>query len=400
MKMIRILHFFLLAGITVFSFCCKVGAPQSVVKSGPFRVSLVETGELLAVNSRVVVMPMFDWDYGEPKLTELAKEGITVKKGDVVGQLETAGVVRVQGQKEADLAIARADMNKLLVQQEFDRKKTNSELTSAEAALRMALIDTQRTRFESPSKMEISRLNLKMAEVELQNCKQNAETLLKIQKEQLLIQTEQINRILAEIQNAKDTIKLFTLRAPADGMIEYRRMRRSREKIRVGDDFRPGEPLIGLPDLSRMKVVTEINEKDIQKIRVGQQVWVRLDAYPKKSYEGAVSTIGIICREKEDKSRIKVFEVEILLKESSMALRPGMTVSCEIVVSELPEALFVDNNFIYQSGSEYFVQVARSSRIRPVAVKLGPRNNKFVVVSGDLKAGDRVVRPDASGVPS
>ena len=43
------------------------------------------------------------------------------------------------------------------------------------------------------------------------------------------------------------------------------------EKVRVGDELWMGEPIIGLPDLCRMKVSTTVNETDIDKIRNDQK---------------------------------------------------------------------------------------------------------------------------------
>jgi HlyD family secretion protein len=388
-----------LAVVSIYFTGCGGGSEKyGSIQKGPFRATIVETGELYAVNSKVITMPMYDWDYGEPKVTELAKEGLKVKKGEVVGKIETAGIISVLGQQEVDLAMARADLNKLVVQQESDLKRFQSDLTSAEAALRMAVIDTQRTRFESPSKIETSRLRLSMAKVEYEKCKKKINTAQNTQKEELLIQKERIVQIVSAIQTAKNTIQQFTLTAPADGMIEYRRRHHGREKVRVGDDISPGEPIIGLPDLTFMKVLTQVNEKDIGKIYAGQPALVRLDAFPQDVFEGSISKIGLICHDKEEKSRIKVFDIEVLIKESNIILRPGMTVSCEIVVADFPDALYVDNPFIYQESNEYYVKIVKGTRVMPTKVILGPRNNKSVMVTGELSAGDKLERPLERGV--
>ena len=89
--------------------------------------------------------------------------------------------------------------------------------------------------------------------------------------------------------------------------------------------------MANVPELEFMKVNTQVNETDFLKIAVGQKVAVRLDALPKVMFEGEVSYIGKLCRLKDQKSRQRVFDVEVRIVEPDERLKPGMTVSCEFL---------------------------------------------------------------------
>lgn len=372
--------------------CSKNEKKYFAVEKGTFCVTLTETGELQAVNSKVVTMPSFSWDYGRPKIAALEKEGTLVNKGDIVGLIDTSGVVRLLGQKKADLEIAKADFQKLKVQHDSHKKRLQAELESAQAALRMAEIDTQRVKFESASNKEVARLQLDMAEIDYQKANKKIYHTNIIQAEELQIQEEKIKQIISAIKKAQRTIENFLLRAPAEGMIVYRQKRRNRTKVRVGDQLWMGEAILSLPDLSRMKVSTFVNESDIDKISIGNKVIIRLDAFPKKSFDGEITKVSRTCHKKESKSKIKVFDVELLLEGSAPILRPGMTVSCEILVAELENVLFVDNSYIHQEGEEYYLFVKNGSKSRKIKIKLGPRNNKAVVVYGEIKDGEKIIK--------
>ena len=329
---------FMLLGIMLtllMSSACNIDAKKSTGdKSEKLPASITETGELQAVNSKIIQMPMFNWEYGRPKIVMLEQEGLKVKKGDTVGQIDTAGVVRELGQKKADLAIARADLKKLQVEHDSQLKALDADLQTAEAALKQARVNLQRVKFESKVRKDIKQLELEIAEISYQKVINKIKYTHKIQSEALLIQEEKIKQIKTAIQKAKRTKETFTLRAPADGIIEYRKRRWGRgDKIKVGDEAWPGEALLGLPDLSQMKVLTSVNETDIDKVHLGQKATVRLDAFPKVAFDGEIVSISKTCRKKEEKSKIKIFDIEILLEKSDPILRPGMTVSCEMFMN-------------------------------------------------------------------
>jgi multidrug efflux pump subunit AcrA (membrane-fusion protein) len=317
--------------LTLITACRQGGLSSRGGRESAVAPNIVETGELEAVRSTTIFMPWFRWDYGQPQITKLATEGLQVREGDVVGELDVSGVVKVLENKKTELAIAEADLNKLNADQEVELKNLQSELQSAQAALKSAEIDTQRVEYESAMRKDVARMQLRKSEISLAKVHGKIESRLRLQQEDLKIQQARIVQIHLDIQTAARTMERFILRAPADGMIVYGRNRATRSKINVGDQMWPGNTLISLPDLSQIKVRTTVNEVDIQKVRLGQNVEVRLDAYPKMEFDGAVIKLSKVCRRKERNSNIKVFDVEVLIEQTHRVLKPGMTVSCEFV---------------------------------------------------------------------
>ena len=293
---------------------------------------MTETGTLMAVRYTNIIVPWASWDYGRQQIAYLEKEGTQVRKGDVVARIETSGVLKVLDSKKPELAIAQAELNELMVNHSAALKKLNSDLQSNKAALQLAIIDTQRVAYESDAKKEITRLKLLQARISLRKIEEKIKSTREVQKEELKIQHAKIAQILSDIETAERTIERFTIRAPADGLVEYQRNRRTREKVSVGDQVYFGLALVGLPDLSKMKVLTSVNETDIQKVYTGQKSTVRLDAYPDFSFDGVVTSVARTCHRKDNNDKVKVFDVEILLDETHRILKPGMTVSCDLFI--------------------------------------------------------------------
>lgn len=391
-------------GAAIFLFVACQSGPKSHgdrarVQRGHFSATIVEAGELQALNSRVVIAPNYDWNYGRPKIVALEKEGKTVKKGDWVGQIDTTGVVRYRTQKESDLAIEKANLQTLLVQNETTLKQLQADLLSQQASLKQAGIDTQRTLYEAQADKEISRLKYSIAAISKEKAENAILNARLIQSQDMLIQRDKIRRIQADIDKANRTIATYRLTAPINGMVVYKTQgrHRNRQKIKVGDEIRRGSPLIGLPDLSQMKVLATIHETDIRKISVGMPAKVRLDAFPREIFQGKIITIGKICRDKDDDSHVKVFDIEILLDKVKSICRPGMTVNCEIVIAEYDDVLFVGNEFLGDAENGYFVTVLRHGKKMNVSVRLGARNNDFVIISGDIKGGEKLLPPQEEG---
>ena len=70
------------------------------IKQGKFEATITETGELQAVNSRVIVVPNLGWKYGRPKIARLIEEGSVVKEGDFILEIDKSGILKFLKQKE------------------------------------------------------------------------------------------------------------------------------------------------------------------------------------------------------------------------------------------------------------------------------------------------------------
>jgi multidrug efflux pump subunit AcrA (membrane-fusion protein) len=72
-------------------------------------------------------------------------------------------------------------------------------------------------------------------------------------------------------------------------------------------------------------------------------------------------------------------------------LKPGMTVSCEIIYSLLQNVHYVPNDCILRENGEYFIHVQDGGNITKTPVETGPRNNNHTVISGAFKKGQAVI---------
>ena len=141
-----------------------------------------------------------------------------------------------------------------------------------------------------------------------------------------------------------------------------------------------------LPDLSVMMSRTYVNEIDISKIKVGQQVRIGVDAFPDKKYSGVITSVANV-GEQLANADAKVFEVMIEVNESDPITRPSMTTSNHIVISTFPDATYISIDAIYSQDSIPFVYTTNQTK---QIVLLGDSNENEIVVEQGLSAGDKV----------
>jgi HlyD family secretion protein len=296
--------------------------------------TIIETGELAAINSVSFVIPRYGRRWGEMKIIGLLNHGTIVNKGDSVAQFDPADINKYILERESNLETQLATLEKLYIEQENRRQENESRIKNELASFDLRKIEQEATRFESERAQQIKRLEFEQATINLEKEKRVLKLSEKINESNLKIQEIRVDQIKKDIEEAKALIPLLTLYTPVSGVfqIETQGWRGGpREIYKIGDNIYAGNNLANVPELEFMKVYTQVNETDFLKISLDQKVTVRLDALPRVAFDGKVTYIGKLCREKERDSRQKVFDVEVEILKPDQRLKPGMTVSCEFL---------------------------------------------------------------------
>lgn len=333
MKRSRLNSLFLaFLAITLLFSCKKSSEPEGGRKTSDGSV-IVETGELAAVNSRSVVINRYGRQWYQMKIIGLLDHGEIVKKGDSIAQLDPADINKYILESESNLETQLAALEKLYVEQDNKKHERESRIKNETATFDLKKIELEASRFESERLRQIKQLEYEQAVINLEKEKRIYELNKTINSSELIIQEIRVEQIKKEIENAKKLIPLLTLRAPVSGVFQIatNSQNSNRNIYKIGDNIYAGNSLAIVPELEFMKVNTQVNETDFLKISLNQKVAVRLDAMPKIVFNGEVIYIGKLCRLKDQKSRQKVFDVEVKILKSDERLKPGMTVSCEFL---------------------------------------------------------------------
>ena len=329
MRRYRIVFLLLLTLIVVS--CADSGNESDTEAKGNIK-RIVETGELAAIKSHTFTIQRYGRRWNNFKIIGILKHGTRVEEGDSVIQLDPTEIQKYIIDRQGDLENQLASLEKLQVDQSNRRNDLESRMKNEVATFELRKLELEAARFESDRIRKIKELEFDQAKIAFDRAKRQYDLNLIREKNDLKIQKIRVEQLRSDLENANSILPELTLRTPISGIFQISRNRRTREMLKVGDELYQGNSIGSVPDLTWMKVVTTVNELDFMKLSISQKVNVRLDAMPEVVFKGEVAYIGKLCRLKDEKSKQKVFDVEVNLLKPDERLKPGMTVSCEFII--------------------------------------------------------------------
>jgi HlyD family secretion protein len=389
-------HSILTGLLTIFILvniaCRRDPGTRYSVMNGPFRQSVIETGELQAVNASFLSMPRINYIYGYNfKIIGLAEHGKNVHRGDTVIRVDPSSVQKFIIERSESLENEIASTNKLKAQIINNMQELRSQLRNEQASYDIKKLGLEKSGFEAAGIRRVIELEFRQAEIKLKKTERNLELKPRLDSLDLHIQMIKVKQKENELRAAQETLSRLIVPSPLDGIFVVEENWRTGQMIRLGDDVYIGQPVARIPDIRTMKVKGFVMENDISRIRPGQKVIIRLDALPSVPFNGIISSVGKVCIDRDEK---KVFPAEILISESDPRLKPGMTVSCEYITYEADNELYVPSNCILEENKHFYLFLKRRGKLKKTEVKTGPSNNMFTIVSGDMKPGQALELPE------
>lgn len=229
------------------------------------------------------------------------------------------------------------------------------------------------------------RQQLAEAEAVCRNARDRAERAERLFERRAITQQRRLDAIAerdvaeARLGSAELALSKSFLRAPWAGTVAARR-------VEVGDYATPGQPLLELVAVERLKVRAPAPAADVPFLEVDRPAEVTVEFLPGEIFSGEVVRLGA---ELDPDSRTLTVEVEI--DNSDGRLRPGMFGRMQIPRRVLADALLVPLSAVVEFETGNSIYVVKAGRAVRREVDLGPVVGERVVVQRGLGAGERVV---------
>jgi len=159
---------------------------------------------------------------------------------------------------------------------------------------------------------------------------------------------------------------------------------------RIGQPVGPTDTLVVVGDTAEVWLAADVYERDLSRVKAGDDVWARAVAYPDKIFKGRVDQLGTVV----DAER-RVLTARIVLGNPDGVLRPGMTATARIVgavEAGAPEVLSVARAAIQAIDGQPFVFVDHGSgKFELRAIEQGAELEDGVEIKQGLTGAETVV---------
>ena len=365
------------------------------VRRGDFIISVRTRGDIKSARSLVLKAPQVPG----LRIVKLAPAGRPVKKGDVV--VEFDGSQQDQNIINRTNSVRAADGNIVQTKatQKIDNEADSMNKMSSEYDLERSKLDASKAEVLSAIEGEKNRIQVGVSEGSLQTVKASINAHQVGQNADLSRLNQAKDKAVRDLKTAQDYLGMMQLRAPIDGVVNVLPNFRSQGSFgqstppfKEGDNAWTGAEIAEIPDLSEMYVDLKLEEVDRGKLKLGQDVRIRVDAIPDKEFTATLDWISPIAALifKGGSTAEKSFPARATINHLDPRLRPGMSASTEVIIEREPNALLIPARASFSKGGKpaVYQQVGKAFVTR--AIEVGKQNDDDVIVTGGLKEGDVV----------
>jgi RND family efflux transporter MFP subunit len=333
--------------------------------------------------------------FGGPLTVEVAaarREAVTqelIVVGNLIGDATVAVVPRAAGRLEQVYVQLGDRVTRGQRIAKIEDQELQEQIRQAEAA------------------MQVASATIRQREADLQLARTNVERSRSLYERQLLPkQTLDDNEAryqsavaaldLARAQNTQSNARLEELRvnmtntvitSPVNGFV-------ARRAADPGAFASNNAPVVDVVDISRVRLVVNVVEKDLRMVEVGDVTDVEVDAFPGEKFMGRVARIAPVLD-----PATRTFPIEVEIPNPTFRLKPGMYARVGITTDERPNALVVPTNAVVDIGGQRGVFLAQGDNVavfRPV--EIGIESDQRVEIRSGLSDGDRVVTTGAAAL--
>ena len=357
------------------------------VRRGTFENRIVITGELDAARGASVSVPQLpEW---QTSIKWLAPDGVEIKAGDRVAELDNTAITsnldqkkqaltQAQQEREQKTAEAAADLRDKTL--DVDRKKSELEKAKLEAAIPRDIVSSR--------DYEDRQTKLKRAQTEYDKARETLKAQQKATSSDGANLELKITRAQRDVEIAERGLDQMVLRAPKDGIVVIRDHPWEGRKLQNGDTVWVGFPIALMPELDSLQVTASLADVDDGRITIGMPATVTIDGYPMQHFPATIKSISAVAQEEARASMRRKFRVVVKLDKLNPAvMRPGLSARVEIRREVQRDVLIAPRAALDFSAKS---PKARLASGRVVDVVVGSCNAQECVVKSGLDEGARL----------
>jgi RND family efflux transporter MFP subunit len=283
--------------------------------------------------------------------------GDRVRRGQLIAKIEDFEIVEQVKQAEASLEVAKAtirqrDADLKVAELNFERSKN---LFGRQLLAKQALDDAESRFLAAQAQLDLSRA-----------------------------QSTQTGARLDELQINLANTRIIS---PVDGFVAKR-------NADAGAWVSNNAPVVSVVDVSRLRLVANVVEKDLRLVNPGDPATFEVDAFPGEQFKGRIARVAPVL---DPATRTAPMEVEIVNAENR--LKPGMYARVLLQIEEHEDATLVPKIAVVDFEGKRGVWVpSGDNKAQFVEVKLGLEDAERMEILDGIKTGDQIVTEGAASL--
>lgn len=343
---------------------------------------------------------------------EAAKRKLTFAEIDSNKYLE-GDFLQMKKAAEEEIVLAQAERAKSLDTFEWSTKLsdrgflTKSELDSDKLDYQRAEISLEQakreldllTKYDDVRRRAELKANLSEAERGLERAKLQAASRLVDYESGLATSKSKLDLEKEKLQKYEDQISKARIVAKDSGMVVYSRsegggrMGGGGDPIQEGTQVRERQEILTIPKTNGIIVEASVHESVLKRVSVGNRCKIRADAIPEREFDGVVGFVALLADKNSwwANPNQRLYRTEIQVTDPAPEMRPGMSVSIDILSDTIADCLSVPMQAIVLDKGKPTVFVTKGSNVEQRDVKVGRSNDAKVEVLEGLVEGEEVL---------
>ena len=323
-------------------------------------------------------------------LMRLAKPGIRVKTGDVVAEFDPQNQLqRLDDYKDSAIQLENT-VRKMVANLAAVKEAHDQTVRTAKSDFEKAKLDLQTADIRSAIDAEKFKLSVEETEANYKQLVAESALVEESQRAQIRVSELNLQQSKIEVQRAEANVQKMSMKSPMDGIVVMQSIVRNGEfgQIREGDQVNAGQPFLSIVDPSSMTLDASINQVDAERLRLGMQSTIHVDAYSDIDLPGTVIGIGAMSRVSTFRAGyVGELPVRIRIARTDPRLIPDLTGSAEIILKAEAQALTIPRQAVFTENSGTYVYSKQGEGWTKVPVEIETESYTKVAVKAGIEKG-------------
>lgn len=315
------------------------------------------------------------------------QDGDVVTAGDVLVQLDTTDISAQVDQAKVGYDLALLQLEKVKAGTRTEQLEQNrAALSISQAQYEAAKVAWERSEQlyqvgaipkqqleQTETQYQVAAAQLKQAEESLRMAEAGAAP------EDIRIAEAQVTQAEVSLNNARTQLNNALITAPISGIV-------SGVSAKVGEMAGSSVPVTVINQLDIVEVQVNLTEKDINRVKKGQETAVVVSAAAREPFLGKITNISPVAD-----PRTNTFLTKVEIANQNGLLKGGMSASVRIVTEEEKDGIVVPIQAILQQNGDQVMYVIADGVAERRLVTLGLGNEDEIIVTTGIAEGETIV---------